>query len=322
MSELALRKGDVRAADRLIGEFGDAEVGATEHLTVMSKCVDPARGELNWEAEVEASAQDVLWAAVNLGVTGAYPGCAIGGFRALWDYADVFYSWSALLGLQSTYLATGRHEDARAAISSAQQFERQQRYLFVAGAIAGAPFTEEAEASVLRLERDNDPSATTLWAVGAWNALAGRPDRVSVAVTSAGERITANGATLPSDTLLVEVLNAWQALALADTTLAIDRLQALAPVDAPLDLAWGVWESLGAERMILARLLMARGDYAAAMRIAEYLDHPEIVIYIAYLPVSLELRAQAAEALGRASLAEEYRSRLNQLQRAPLEGAP
>jgi hypothetical protein len=75
-------------------------------------------------------------------------------------------------------------------------------------------------------------------------------------------------------------------------------------------MAWGLWESLGSERLLLAELLMARGEYALALRIADGFDHPQPAIYLVYLPASLALRARAGERLGRPRLAEEFGHRL------------
>jgi tetratricopeptide (TPR) repeat protein/tRNA A-37 threonylcarbamoyl transferase component Bud32 len=325
LSELALRRGDVDEADALTSEFQSANRDsplAGRHLDLMSNCVGQGPDEMRWDEEIDQSAFAVLEAGVQMGVTGAYPDCAVAAFRALREFGNETYAWSALVGLQSSYLAMGRHEEARQAILSAHQFEKQQKYFFVAGAISGAPFAEEAEAAIRSLEAEGGVmSATQLWAIGAWHATMGRSERVATVIATARERASEDSST-PSDSLLAEVLSAWMSLAQADTAVAIDRFEALAPVAPPGELAWRLWPSLGAERMMLAKLWFARGEYDKALRVAEYLDHPQPVIYMAYLPESLELRLQAAEALGEEGPAAAYRSRLNQLRRAPVDGGP
>jgi hypothetical protein len=252
---------------------------------------------------------------------GAYPSCAAAGFEALRAQGDVRNAWSALLGLQSVYLEAGRDEEARRLIGTAAAFEKQQKYLFVAGTLAGAPFGEEAEASVRSLEEEEGEwGATQIWSVGVWHGHQGRSAQMARSISAAAARASREGAT-PSDSLLVDVLNAWMTLSRGDTLAAIDRFEALAPVAEPRELAWGIWESLGAERSTLARLLIDRGEYRQGLQVAEYLDHPQPVIYMAYLPVSLRLRARAADALGDTGAAGTYRTRLGQLQNAAIGGA-
>jgi hypothetical protein len=116
----------------------------------------------------------------------------------------------------------------------------------------------------------------------------------------------------------VDVLAAWDALARADTSAAITRLEALAPVDLAKDLAWGVWQGLGAERMLLARLYFARQEFERAILVAGVLDHPQPMAFLPFRPESLRIRADAAEALGRAGDAASYRQRLDRLRDAPV----
>jgi len=71
---------------------------------------------------------------------------------------------------------------------------------------------------------------------------------------------------------------------------------------------------LGAERLQLARLLAARGEYKHAIEVADVFDASGPVVYTLYLAPSLTLRADAADALGRTRLADAFRARLDALQ--------
>jgi len=323
LAELALRRGDVAKGDSLTAvlELTNDGVVTAAYLKLMSRCMGPGRGDLLWEREVEQSALAVLGAAVHTGVMGADLACALEAFGALSEYGEEAYAWSALVGLQSSYLAAGLPDEARRVISAAGQFEKQQKYLFAAGALAGAPFSAEAEASVRSLEvEEGERSQTQIWAIGAWQAMEGRSERVIWALGEAERLASSEEGRTPSDSLLVDVLSAWVALVQADTATAIDRFAALTPVAPPSELEWGIWQSLGAERLMLARLWLARGEYENALRVAEYIDHAQPVIYIAYLPESLRVRVQAAEALGHGSEAAEYRRRQDQLRQVAIRG--
>jgi Tfp pilus assembly protein PilF len=58
---------------------------------------------------------------------------------------------------------------------------------------------------------------------------------------------------------------------------------------------------------------MTTGDFEGAIQAASVFDHPQPVIYVAFLGESLRLRVEAAEALGERALAKTYRARLDRL---------
>ncbi|HEY6830724.1 MAG TPA: hypothetical protein VI259_27945, partial [Gemmatimonadaceae bacterium] len=95
-----------------------------------------------------------------------------------------------------------------------------------------------------------------------------------------------------------------------------------AALDAPTPNASGnlIWtESLGRgpERLAYSRLLMARRDFRRAIEVADTFDSPASQSYVAYLPASLALRAQAADSAGASALASVYRRRLDGLTSHP-----
>jgi hypothetical protein len=98
-----------------------------------------------------------------------------------------------------------------------------------------------------------------------------------------------------------------------DSTRAITELQALKPTARRNDIAWQPWESLGAERMMLAELLLARGNPRRAIDVATLIDAPEPFAYLYWLRSSLQLRVRAADQLHDVRLAKSYRARLSQL---------
>jgi hypothetical protein len=113
--------------------------------------------------------------------------------------------------------------------------------------------------------------------------------------------------------LLADVLDAWSAFAGGDVRTAIDRFAALTPVAPPDGLQWRLWEPLAAERLALAHLRMEAADFDDELNVGAALDHPQSIIYVAFVRESLRLRVQAAEALGRSDEAWMYRERFRRL---------
>ena len=98
-------------------------------------------------------------------------------------------------------------------------------------------------------------------------------------------------------------------MAAGDSATALSRLSALNPT-APLgDLEWQPWESLAPERLALANLLLARGEYARADEVAGLLQAPQPIFYLTYFPAALAVRTRAAVALGRSQAADRLEAR-------------
>ena len=101
-----------------------------------------------------------------------------------------------------------------------------------------------------------------------------------------------------------------------DTVEALNRLRRLTPKCTSVALEWGAWEPLAAERLLLAELLLGRGEWTEAERVAASLDHPWPVMHLPYVRGSLAVRVRAAEALGQPGRAARYRERLETLAQA------
>jgi hypothetical protein len=246
-----------------------------------------------------------------LSVAAGYPPCAEGGFRAVLrsGSATPANRWNATLGLQSLLLAEGRRDDARAVLDSAVASGVTPALgLYVVDAVAGAGMEAEASKVIQSLAGEYEAMSTQrLWYHGIWAYHQREAERLDTVVRAMRENAGSQG---DPDSLLTAALTARSALLHGDTTDAIQGLLGLRPSAPRVDMAWGLWESLGSERLLLAELLMARGEYALALRIADGFDHPQPAIYLVYLPASLALRARAGERLGRPRLAEEFGHRL------------
>ena len=68
----------------------------------------------------------------------------------------------------------------------------------------------------------------------------------------------------------------------------------------------------------LAELLLATGEYAETLAVASGFDHRAPANYLPFIPKSLLIRIEAAEALGRDDLVARYRERLEKLGRTDL----
>jgi hypothetical protein len=188
--------------------------------------------------------------------------------------------------------------------------------------MAGRGFVNESEAfartQLAQFRREpSSVSNADLWFLGSWEAHRGRGSVAAEITDSIAARNARRGNR--RDSLFVSSLSARVALAQGDTAGALVQLRALVPTADDWDaLAWNPWEALGGERLLLARLLLARGEAQAALQVASNFDAPSPVTYLPYLPASLAVRIAAAERLGDDKLAERLRRRQAVLENNPL----
>jgi hypothetical protein len=226
--------------------------------------------------------------------------------------------WDALVGLQTLLVAQGRAGEAKALLDSAVAGGTgAANYLYVLDALVGAGMSAQADqATAFLSERLAQLEAPSLWVLGTWRAKRGQVQQLAAISSLLDDRAVHSGDK--TDALLARSLSARLTLARADTAQAVAILRSLAPVGTRADLAWGLWEPLAGERLLLAQLLFAQGEYAEARRIASEFDYPQAAIFVLYLPESLALRVKAAERLGRQDEAAGYRTRLRALSRSDL----
>ncbi|HSE27774.1 MAG TPA: hypothetical protein VLA95_06050, partial [Gemmatimonadales bacterium] len=203
------------------------------------------------------------------------------------------------VGLLALDVARGRPEDVASRFRADSVLPERVRLMLPLLLVPlGVPLEAEADAARRDLaaeygragERSSSP--VHAWMLGAAALEAG--DRAG-ARAAAGElaRRAAVGGRL--ETQLAVALAARLDLARADTTTAVARLAELRPA-APLDaLGWAPWETLGAERILLARLRLARGDTGGARLVASGFDAAAAPIDLLYLRQSLELRSAAGD---------------------------
>jgi serine/threonine-protein kinase len=323
LSEIAVRKGELnraqRFADRL--ERIDAAPRYIHKTRSMVDCVRLGSEGVDW---MEAARGDPanLWRAANqLAVGASYAECAENGFRAILDEpaAPLGPKWGAVLGLQGLLVAQARDSQAIALLDSVVASGVSQALsLYIIDVMAGANM--ELEASEVEGisrgfgEHYERGGSLLQWLMGIWHARLGnveRVERISAALDSMAETSGSR-----RHRLLADALACHRELARGDTAGAIARLRALTPTARRDSLATELPEPLAVERMLLADLLLARGEFEEAHWVAAVFDHPGPLMFLPFLGRSLEVRLRAAEALGWEDRADRYRERLRALGRS------
>jgi hypothetical protein len=226
---------------------------------------------------------------------------------------DRTYRWGALLGLQGVLVAEGRYDDVRRLLDDSTVYAADaQRQLYLLDLVAGAPVEREAAAAAAQLRAayraDPKMSSGRIWYLGLFDARRGAAAELHALAESLAARADRTGER--SDHLVARSLAAHAALASGDTAAALTLLEALEPTAPKSLITWQPWESLGPERLALAELRMARGEYTDALRLASSFDAPASIPLVALLRASLQLRVRVARATGRGNLAVDLERRV------------
>ena len=156
-------------------------------------------------------------------------------------------------------------------------------------------------------------SSLSLWFLTEWEARHGSLGNLARIAEAARKRAATTGER--TDSLFARIAAAHSSRMQGDSAEAIALLRRLTPVASQADLSWQPWEALAGERLALAELLLASGRPAEADSVVSELDSHRAIVYLVYLPAALELKARAAEAVGRHDLASAHRSRIAALRR-------
>ncbi len=325
LSEAALRNGDLEAAANYIERFSVAqpEPGMRLQLELMRRCVAEGPGAVDWTRHAAESPDVVARAGLGLGTTDAQLDCREVALRAVDASAAASedWKWGARFVLNNLLVVRGRDDEARTILDAATESRPGAVALSLVNAFAGAAaFDSSAMALVRRLPRD--VSATDpwyLWFLGSWFDHVG--DRDSLRLVADGLLRRAGSGGTEDLRMMAGGLDARLAAAEGDTTRALERLEAIHPYGSRVDLEWDFEKALPQERLLLARLLLARGEYARAAAVAEGFEL-EPKVYLLYLPQSLEIRAAAARGLGDEAGAREFEARLGSLRKQNREPEP
>jgi tetratricopeptide (TPR) repeat protein len=324
LAEIALGRGELSRADKYVKllKASPPDSMLVRQLQLMRSCIDKSLPQAGWQAAALVSAETVLRAGRLLAAGGAYPACAETAFRSVLASKEAAYHWGAMLGVHGVLAAQRRTAELVHLVDSAAAAGTVvARNLYFFDALAGLPVDSQARAFAefvtttygdsLQKLGHSPAGARTRWLVGSWWIHDGAKDRAGP-LEPVIARI-ADSLTSRSAALFAAALDAGLMLARGDSAqgrAALARLNPNAPRDS---LQWELGESLPHERLLAAELALRGGKPGEALRLAAGFDHPEPIIYPAYLPASLELRARAAEALGRGDLASEFRGRLRKL---------
>lgn len=332
-----LRQGDTSAAAPLVRQLlaGAPDTSRlSAQVRLSDRCVRDGPGSVAWSTAAAREPAAVLNAGDALGAGLAQPACAEAALAAV-VRADTTVAgdlrWYALLLLQGLLLARGRAAEAVAAIDAAPPADEASRmYLLDAPlypAVAG-----KAATIADGYQRRCGPSFVRcsnpylVWQLALWLADRARPTESAAAARQLQTRAdTARSPDLARTAgLLARSAAAHAALAAGDTAAAVRSLETLLrePLPPNEPITWDIALPRAPDRLALARLLAARGEYRRAIDVADVFDSPAPSVYLLYVPASLELRAQAAAALGDQPLAAGYRSRLSAIRGSPAVAGP
>jgi len=321
--EIRLRSGDTRDTPQMLSAFLAAEPDTilSMQIGLMNDCArNPAVGS-KWNRIAGSHPLVLLTAANALKGGGSRLTCAAAGFEAVFEHDTASGEegesrrWISLIGLQSALLAMGRASEAAARIDRSIARGESGSSLFLQDA-PYYPELRERAASIAAedevkfgLNYERCPFPLRLWQLGVYEARLGRRN-VAQAVA---RRLTsmADSTGVPLHRLLARSVTAHATLAAGDSVRALALFGAVVRENVPgPDMVWNLAASRGPDRLALAQLLSARGNFQKAIDVANVFDSSWPLIYILYYPASLEVRAMAADGLKDESMAGNYRKRL------------
>jgi serine/threonine-protein kinase len=321
LGEISLRGGQLDRAQRLFELFRASSPDSAwlVQARLMVECVREGAKPAEWLATAATHPGPTLQAAKGLASVHAYATCAAVGYDAVLrsTAASADERFGAVAGLQTLLVTDDDLEGARAVLDTALQAGMSATAgLFVIDALAGHAVDERrARDAIASLGTDLGTMSTrALWWRGKWAQHVQDLGELG-AVARLMEKRT-RGSQDPSERLQADVLSAYATLARGDTAAAIRGFRALRPVATGPEIAWGFWEALAEERIMLAELLLARGGFVEALRVARTIAHPQPLTFRLRERRSLEIQVAAADGSGDRVLARDLRARLTTMHRA------
>ena len=314
LERLALRRGDRAAIKRLAAELKSANADTSHSVAraLMTQCLEHGPASVDWSGAVRRDIESVLTAGKLFSAGAMQPACARAALQALLEGDSIVprgYRWVSLLTLEGIDEALGRSTT----VGQAPRRGTADIPLWPLAALrAGPELQRDGRRALDSLASSYGTLRTgSLWYLG----LIALRLRDTPALTSI-QRVIASRADSSGtrvDRLVASQTSALLKVLRGDSAAAIRELRVLRPTARRNDITWQPWESLAAERLLLAELLLARGDARSAIDVATLIDAPEPVAHLYYLRRSLQLRVRAADLLRDAARAKSYRARLAQL---------
>lgn len=313
LAEMAARRGALGLADSLASRYTalGAEPGFLHRLETELRCARHGPDLVDWEARIRERPTQVVLAGVQLISVIDRPDCAERAWKEVLQAPGVAAtdSWGAFLGLSSLLAQQDRHAELEGLLGSEwarTNLAGDRMFLLFAAFHPALGHRAQEVFEGLRggIEQQNNPLR---WLYGLWAFRAGETQEMERVAQAARE--AARTSDRRRDHLIADELEAWTLLAAGDTVRALEALEALEPSGLRNNLLWDPWESLGPERIQLAELLLAAGEYRKAIHVAQWMDHPQPIIYHAFQPRSLEIREEASRRLGLGQMADDFRRR-------------
>ncbi len=312
----AIRRGDLGAARGYFDALRKlgADSAMERRLALIFDCLNDGPASVDWAGAVRRNPVAVLEAAQPLIGDPDQRACAQAAYQAALQAPMVETRWGALLGLQGLLVAEGRHAELARLFGSAPAADLPGRLLYLWDATADAAL--DSLASETADERGTDYAAMegpNLWLLGEWEAHRGNAlvvRRIAAVLDSLARKGSRR------DSVLADIMAAQAARVEGDTARALALLTALTPSAPVADLQWQPWEAMAGERLALAELLFAGGNFGEAADVAAGLDNHRSVAFLPFLANALWLRLRAADAIGNLPLAIQLRRRLHSLRSA------
>jgi tetratricopeptide (TPR) repeat protein len=315
LAQNAIREQRLSRAASLIDRIRKSDTASPylRRLEVMEQCVRKGATAVDWAA-LSGEPELLLQVSIALSASGRQIECARVGLKAAFaaERATASERWGALLGLQGILAVQGRVREITSLLESEIGLGMGSDVLYLVLGAAGAPVRDQATKVAWRHGKIRPALGTpNLWALGLWYARERNTTALATVLRSVQQLADSTGAR--QDLLVARALAPHLSLLRGDSVDALAALESLRPNAGGAGLKWQPWESLGAEKLLQARLLLAKGMFARAAAVAAQFDSPQPVIYLVYLPSSIAIRIKCAEALGLKEAAAALQTRLGAL---------
>jgi serine/threonine-protein kinase len=330
--EIAWRRGDGATASPLVSRFLAAKPDSTQaaEIRLVDACGRKSARGVDWRAETQRNVVAVLSAAAVLSARATQAGCALAAYGAVLAAAgDATVAptvsvarQGALVGDLAVLVAIAESDSARAHVAAAvARGDGGASLLMVAAAVDSsfnAVALPVAARDSARFGADLSGCSTLerCWILAVYHAARGHAVPVTAIAGVLASRVASD--STGEAALYAAAADAHARLARGDSAGARAAFRALLAMPFPPGglLTWTPIGGFGLERLRLAQLLAANGEYADAAQVAATLDAPASTMYPLFQRASLLVRIRSATALGRTDETNRLRERLHQLRRS------
>ncbi len=327
--EIAARRGDMAQMSALTARFLRAKPDSTQaaETRYVEQCALSGPGGVDWTAAVRENVLAVLSTALVSGARGGNLPCAVAAYVAVLEMDSATSAQpdalaarqTALVGTVATLVAQQQPDSALAQITrSVDRGDGGSSLAMVAATVspvfagmAASVAARDAERFGADMARCSTPERC--WILAQYFRSLGQAAPPLAIARALAER--ARSDTSSELSLYATATDAHARLAAGDSTGAARALRALLarPLPPGSALTWWPFGGLGAERLLLSQLLLARGEFREATLVAASLDAAAPASFPLYLLRSLEVRKSAATALRDANAVGRLQVRIDRL---------